>query len=388
MTVDAAQDRLRWLEAEAERGALHTVRVSWFDRLGAWRGKRLPLDAFLGSPERRLSFCDGMIVVDVNCDVIQTTPFSNFETGYPDMYLRPRLDTLRPVGWVPGEAYVLGVLEDHDGRPLAVAPANALAAVVRRLAAAGVALRAAVTVSGRLFGGRSRTAADAHPADGLAFLRAAAEGLADADVAVRSVECGRDGSFRLALAPADLADAATAASLAKAALKESAAIAGLQAVFMTRLPGEPRPAQLEVDLELEGAEAPPAELLEPLLAEARGLLQPSINAFKAGPIRVPVEPVAGRIRGLRAAAEADPATALAVFAGALGAALAADGPRPRAQESRGLAEAAAALRASDWVAEWLGAGLIDNAVPLLVHEAASFAAAVTDWELDRYWSAG
>ena len=92
MTVETTPGPLQWLREAAAAGEVHTVRVSWADRLGTWRGKRLPVDVFLGGPERRIGFCDGMIVVDVNCDVIQETPFSNFGTGYPDMYLRPRLE--------------------------------------------------------------------------------------------------------------------------------------------------------------------------------------------------------------------------------------------------------------------------------------------------------
>ncbi len=384
MSVEAAQDRLEWLRAEGERGALHTVRVAWFDRLGAWRGKRLPLDTFLGSPERRISFCDGMIVVDVNCDVIQTTPFSNFDTGYPDMYLRPDPGTLRPVGWLPGEAYVLGRLENHGGDPLAVAPTNVIRSVEERLAGTGLALRATVTLNGRLFGGRDRASAAGNVPDGLAFLREVADGLAASELSVRSVACAPGGAFRMSLAPNTLAAAASAASIAKAALKESAALAGLQAVFMTCLPGATRPAQLEFDLDLEGAAMPAEEALESLLAEARGLLQPSVNALKAGPIRI--EGRSDRAGTFRAAAEADPATSLAVFGAAIGAA--SNGGEVDRREPRGLVEAADFLARSGWAREWLGGALIENAVPLLVHEASAFGAAVTDWELDRYWSAG
>ena len=66
MTVETTPGPLQWLREAAAAGEVHTVRVSWADRLGTWRGKRLPVDVFLGGPERRIGFGDGMIVVDVN----------------------------------------------------------------------------------------------------------------------------------------------------------------------------------------------------------------------------------------------------------------------------------------------------------------------------------
>jgi len=384
MSAELTRERLDWLAAARRDGEVHTVRVAWTDRLGAWRGKRLPVDVFLDSPERRLSFCDGMIVVDVNCDVIQETPFSNFDTGYPDMYLRPRPETLRPVGWRAGEAFVLGTLESHHGERLGVAPANVLDAVARRLAAAGTGLRVELALGGRLLGGRRREEAEATSAEaGMALLRSAAEGLDASGVEVRSLELRPGGRFRFALAAAEPAAAAVAATIAKAALKEVAAAAGMQAVFMTLLPGETAPAELGIGIELEGTTAPPSAELAAALRPLRGLLQPSVNAFKAGPPRVFASATAVDVR---AAGEADPATAIAAVAAALGAADA--GSAAATADPEGLLGAAALLEESAWAREWLGRDYVENAVPLLCHEAGLYAAAVTDWELDRYWSAG
>ena len=78
-----------------------------------------------------MGFCDGMIVCDVQCGVHESTPFSNYSTGYPDLHVLPDLDRIYPVGWVLDEAYVFGVPAGPDHRPLAVAPAE----VLRRAAA-------------------------------------------------------------------------------------------------------------------------------------------------------------------------------------------------------------------------------------------------------------
>lgn len=392
MTIDATSDRLAWLTGAAADGTVHTVRVSWSDRLGAWRGKRLPVEDFLGSPERRIGFCDGMIVVDVGCDVIQETPFSNFDTGYPDMYVQPDLRTLRPVGWCPGEAFVLGTLQSHGGVPLAVAPRNVLGGVLARLDARGVQVRARLTLAGRLMrspgealtllpGGAGRDE------EGPGILRLAAEGLLDSGVPVRSIDAGRDGTFRLGLGALGALEAADHAVVAKAALKEVALAHDRNAVFMTRLPGSAVVSELHVELELTGAAAPDPARHRAALGAVRGLLQPSVTAFKAGPAGPPLATAAAHgvvLGGLRAASEADPCTALAAHVAA--AAVAQDaavdpgGPPPES-----LAASATSLEAAAWTRDWLGAGFVENAAPLLRHEAALFDAAVTDWEIDRYW---
>jgi glutamine synthetase len=396
MSVGLTREKLAWLAEAASSGQVHTIRVSWGDRLGTWRGKRLPVDVFLGSPDRRLGFCDGMIVVDVNCDVIQETPFSNFETGYPDMYLRSRLDTLAPVGWSEGEAFILGSLEDHHGSPLQVAPRNVLDSVLSRLEATGVELRARLTLGGRLMRGPGEPMAllpdgKGRDEEGPGVLRAAAEGLALSGVAVQSIEAEPDGRFRLMLALLPAAAAADQALVAKAALKEVARSSDRHAVFMTLLPGEPEPAALELELEVLGASMLDPELVARLLAPVRVLLQPSVNAFKAGPAAAPSSADTGKalvLEGLRAGVEADPASALLAIAGAIGASLEADAAPPAAAEPEGLGGAADQLEGCSWARDWFGSQLIDNTVPLLRHEAMAFRSAVTDWELARYWSAG
>lgn len=395
MTIDVARERLEWLAEAASTGEVHTVRASWSDRLGAWRGKRLPVDEFLASTERRIGFCDGMIVVDVNCDIIQETPFSNFEKGYPDMYWRPRLDTLGPVGWRTGEAFVLGGLEDHGGEPLAVAPRNVLDGVVGRMADAGATLKARFTLGGRLMTGAGqsfRLLADGRGSseETPGVLRTAADGLIRSGVPLRALHTDRDGSFRLAIAVDGPGRAVEHAFIAKAALKEIARERRLNAVFMTRLPDLATPSLTAIEITIEGADPPEPGRLLAARTHLRGLLQPSITAIKAGPLLAPEVRTAGDevvISGLGGSAEADPSTALAAELAAIGTALD-DAVELSPADASDLDGAASLLAACDWASEWLGAPFVENAVPLLRHEAALFAGAITDWELDRYFSAG
>ncbi|MFN8151846.1 MAG: hypothetical protein U0R24_12080 [Solirubrobacterales bacterium] len=391
MTTASADRGTSWLREGAASGSLHTIRLAWSDRLGGWRGKRLPVERFIDSPDARMGFCDGMIVVDVNCDVIEATPFSNFSTGYPDMYLRPRPETIGPVGWAPGEAFVLGTLEDHAGNPLEVAPAHVLERVLARLTEAGATVSASLTLSGRLMLTPTEPVPllpDGKPLDATAapVLTLAADGLVESGVPVRSVAAERDGTFEISLGALPATAAAEASVMSKAALKELATLAGQQATFMTRMPDLERPSTLRMDVALEGA----GDLDEPGLASTtaavRGLLQPSVNAFKAGP------PQVARTDGgfrLTASSEADPFTAIAASLAAAWVSLDA-GAAVAAAGSSGAPTLDAAvddLAAADWAGEWLGERFLENAIPLLRNELELFSEAVTDWELDRYWSA-
>lgn len=385
MTAPYAE-RVDWLREAATSGDIHTIRLAWTDRLGAWRGKRLPVERYLASPDARMGFCDGMIVVDVKCDVIEETPFSNFDTGYPDMYLRPRPDTIGQVGWVPGEAFVLGELQSHDGDPLGVAPANVLGSVLARLAEAGATATAALTLSGRLMSSPTDAVdllPDGTPQDAsrAPVLGPAAEGLLVSGVPVRAVAAERDGGFRVSLGRLPVAEAAMASAMTKAALREVAILGGQQATFMTRLPGLDRSSQLRIALALDGLAAPDDGTVGAAVASVRALLQPSINAFKAGPPTISVAP--GEL-AVVASSEADPFTAAAALLAVVGAAQV--GAESRSGDAATLAAAADALASATWARDWLGDAFLDNAIPLLRHESDLFNAVVTEWELDRYWS--
>lgn len=391
MTTTSANRGTSWLREGATSGSLHTIRLAWSDRLGGWRGKRLPVERFIDSPTARMGFCDGMIVVDVHCDVIEATPFSNFSTGYPDMYLRPRPETIGPVGWAPGEAFVLGTLEDHDGNPLEVAPAHVLDRVLSRLTEAGATVSTSLSLSGRLMLTPTEPVPllpDGKPLDAAAapVLALAAEGLVESGVPVRSIAAERDGTFEISLGALPAAAAAEASVMSKAALKELAALAGQQATFMTRMPDLQRTSTLRMDIVLGGGRDLDDTGLASTTAAVRALLQPSVNAFKAGP--PPVARSAGGFR-LEASSEADPFTAIAASLAAAwvsldaGTAAAATGP----SGARTLDAAVDDLAATDWAGEWLGERFLENAVPLVRNEVELFSAAVTDWELGRYWSA-
>ena len=390
-------DRLAWLRGAVQAGSVHTVRASFADRLGHWRGKRVPADHFLAHTGQELGFCDGMLVCDVRCDIIEETPYSNYGTGYPDFHVRFDLARLRPVGWMGGEAYVFGDPHDHDGRPSPVSPRHVLRRVIDRLESLGIRARVGLRLGGRFMHDPDHAALI--PAGGLGpgddelgALSRIGSGLQASEISVLAIASGPEaGAFRLTLADDEPMASAEAGVVAKAAAKEIARQAGVTASFMTLQRHALAPSLLEpmVDLEITGSIQLADLAIQRRLSEVRALLQPSVNAFKAGPPSAPTIGRDGRsprVSGLSASSEADPFTVIAATLAAI--AVAIDSSREPAgslADDRGLGAAAERLSRTDWVGEWLGPEFVANALPLLAREDRLLQSSVTDWEVDRYW---
>jgi glutamine synthetase len=394
MTTTAGTDPAAWLRGEIGRGSVHTVRLSFSDHLGAWRGKRIPAQHFLDQHlEGPMGFCDGMIVCDVQCDIIQETPYSNFETGYPDFHVWADLPRMRLAAWAPGEAFVFGDPADHHGAPFDVAPRQVLRRAIEKLGALGLAATVSVRVGGRLMAdpemgvemGRGGLA----PLENLGPVDRAFLGVLGAGYPVASLQAGASpGEFTIGVGPGDPFELAEAIVVTKGACKELATAEGMTSTFMTRTRGGSRPSQLEIVVDTD-AEVPGGSLAGRVY-EARGVLQPSVTSLKAG---VPPVPLVGSEEGGRtrvgtfaASAEADPFAAIAVALAAVGGDVMGTPAQVRTVPPRDLIEAAQILGDSSWAREWLSDAYVDNAVPLLLHEASLIDDAVTDWELDRYWS--
>lgn len=369
-------DGWAWLRQQAEGGEVHTVRVSFADRLGQWRGKRVPVSHFLRS-DGVIGFGSGLLVADVACDVYDSTPFASMENGYPDVYLRPVAEDLRPVAWAPGEVYCFARPTDDDGGPVPVAAAWVLDAVVARAAATGWTPQTAVVASCRLWTADGEIVRpNSEPARDWAVT--VADALVASGVDVTDVTTDLQ-SVRFRIGPGEPSAVAQAAVVAKGAMKELATRSGFTATFITVLAGHG--AAMEV--ELPGVELTPAawDGVRRRLGQARPLLQPSVNAIKSPcPTLVPYP---GGVRLSGVSPEADPYIALALALAALSAEDEETGPDADAFE---LGHAAAQLATSAWVRDWLGDDYVDNAVPLLIEEARQFARVVTDWERERYGS--
>jgi len=389
-----------WLASAAERGEIHTVRLGWSDRLGGWRGKRVPVREFLERAPLAMGFCDGMIVCDVQCDIIETVPFSNYSTGYPDMHVHFDPVHARPVAWVPGEAYVLSFPRDATGLPLQVAPTVVLARVLNRLG--GLPLR--VVASAALAGAAIHDpAVMTSPGSGLLDAGSPAgagnallAGLAGSGLPAVSARSGFDaGTFVLEFGETDPAELAAALVIAKGAAREIAAARGAIAVFMTLRPFATEPSLLRLEIGVSGADPIDATVVDERLSALRPLMFPSINAMKARPPSTIVYKKSSTDQRVvsYASSEADSATALAAVLAAIGSlnAAAVDpndnacAPGSPGRSIRSLRDASL-MREHPWVSAWLGEPFIENAIPLFEHEADLFDNAVTDWETARYWS--
>jgi glutamine synthetase len=181
--------------------------------------------------------------------------------------------------------------------------------------------------------------------------------------------------------------AAESALVLKGALKELARQSNMYAVFMSRSPGSTVPSMQEISLSINGLiKSPDLGRIHGFLNEARSILQPSINAFKVGPIpslRITDTSGSVQIHDFKASSEADPFTSIAVILAALDFEI----NSIPAKNARNLADATDQLAGSQWAQEWLGREYIENTLPLVRNEIALFEESITDWETTRYWSA-
>jgi glutamine synthetase len=376
--------RENWLVQEVAAGRVDTVALSFADRLGGWRGKRVPASDFVERGSAALGFCDGMIVCDIQCGVIEETPFTNYSTGYPDLHVTFDARDARPMGWHPREAYVFGVPCDHGGAALSVAPMTVLASVVHRLATQGIEVSVAAELSGAFFD-RDNAPVVSNLADwsqNLPWLLLNA--VHESWIPVAYCTPGFDpGSFALGLernAPLELAQSIV---VAKGAAKELARLRGFDAIFMTRRPKAAQPALLQFDVVVRSGSSADAGLVNRLLDEVKPMLFPSINAMRQRGAPAYSSTSDGGTRWIvSASAEADAATALAAALSAIGVAM--EGGEATGHVIDDLARARALLSCL-WAVDWLGAPFIENSVPLFEYEASLFADSVTDWEIARYW---
>jgi glutamine synthetase len=127
-------------EAEAALAALDAtglkaVRLLYTDLHGVARGKDIPLRHFPGMAGDGVTFCGAVMGTD-----LRHTPVVGGAEGYVDLAVRPDLDTLRVVPWLPEVAWCLGEAWTLDGSShWPVCPRNLLRRVVADYAELGLA---------------------------------------------------------------------------------------------------------------------------------------------------------------------------------------------------------------------------------------------------------
>ncbi|MEX0801687.1 MAG: glutamine synthetase family protein [Dehalococcoidia bacterium] len=117
---------------------IETVRIGGADLDGVYRGKRVSAEHFLHAAEGEgFPQCDVLFGWDIQDTVIGNLPYSNWETGFGDIVMRPDLGTLAVVPWEPGSASVVCDFYTEEGEPLPISPRFVLQRAVARAAEMG-----------------------------------------------------------------------------------------------------------------------------------------------------------------------------------------------------------------------------------------------------------
>jgi glutamine synthetase len=112
--------------------------VTFTDMQGRLMGKRIHGHFFVDEVLAHGSeACNYLLAIDVDMNTVGGYAMSSWEKGYGDFVLRPALDTLRPVTWLPATAMVQCDLLWHDGTPVPASPRQILLAQTAKAAEMG-----------------------------------------------------------------------------------------------------------------------------------------------------------------------------------------------------------------------------------------------------------
>lgn len=365
---------LEELRAEVAAGGIDTVRVCFSDHYGMLRGRRLVGEVYAEEPEAEQAFCDGALVWDVHCDIFEEADYSNFRTGYPDLFAVPDLDSLRLCGWSERTAMVLARVNGPHGDPAPLDPRGLLA----RAAASLEAQPVRVTLSVRAGHGKLEPGWKPAPAPG--FAERWREGLESSGIGVEALDYDPEGCRAvLALPAAAPVEAADALVQARSAAREIGLVQGITVTTLGRLAaGEPDEAISIVPA--GGFPASPEGIGR--LSDLAVLCRPLPAGWPAGDL----------LEGEAVMASAAASPYLAIAATLLGAGAAA--PAAGAGIPGSLGDAARRLAAAKWAGDWLPEIFVHDTVEIALREdsmreqATAASPGVTAWDIERYAEVG
>ncbi len=426
------------LESALARGELREVEILWSDHQGHPRGKRINADGFLERAEGQgFAFCDAVLCWDVAGDVKDGLRFSSWETGFPDLFAVPDLDSYRPVPWREGVGQVVCDLVGHDRRLVRTAPRTVLRRVLDRLAGLGYQAAVGVELEFHLLKSDGTPFSDGVQAYSLqkaAELEPLLDGIVSGltgfvDLEGSNTEYG-PGQAEINLRYGPALDAATQAARLKYGARELARQAGGLVTFMAKPFGDQAGNSMHLHVSLwrdgEPVFTPDGHHENDLHRRAiAGLVDhlpgivlygaPTVNSYKrftplsfapstrtwghdnrTVAIRSLVESAAAtRVELRTGAADAEPHWAIAATLAAIVAGLEADAADPGEAGSgnlygtgdplpSNLAEGIAAARADETIVEILGEDAVHDYTLLAEYEWQTFLQAVTAWDRDRY----
>ena len=131
LTLDALRELV-------DAGTIDTVLVAAIDMQGRLMGKRFHAAFFLNGGHKETHCCNYLLAVDMEMTTVPGYKSAGWEQGYGDYMMKPDLDTMRLVPWLPGTALVLADLMDHAGKEdINVSPRAILKRQVARARALG-----------------------------------------------------------------------------------------------------------------------------------------------------------------------------------------------------------------------------------------------------------
>lgn len=247
----------KWIEKER----IKTVIAAVSDTYGIMRGKLLSAERFCSmiGHGHGMAMCDVFWVLDLpEGSLIEPSAdhngyFPRRSTGYPDLLVYPDLATLRRVPWLSDTALVIGDPCLPDGDPVPISPRQVLRNAVKQGHAMGydaclgfelefyllredvVSLMGKRFVNLEPYSPRPYTYSIGRATLDEGFFASLRQAMADFNIPIEtsSVETG-PGQYELNIPAMNALDAADAAFLFKAGVKQFATQRGLLATFMAK----------------------------------------------------------------------------------------------------------------------------------------------------------
>jgi glutamine synthetase len=433
--VSTGRSRLELALAGRE---LREVEILWSDHQGHARGKRITAEGFLErATGQGFAFCDAVLCWDVAGDVKDGLRFSGWETGFPDLFAVPDLNTYRRIPWRNGVGQVVCDLVGHDRELVRTAPRTVLRRVLDRLARLGYEAAVGVEVEFHLLKADGTPFTDGVQAYSLqkaAELEPVLDGIVTGltgfvDLEGANTEYG-PGQAEINLRHRPALEAADQAARLKYGARELARRAGGLATFMAKPYADQagNSMHLHISLWRDGEPAFASEghrendrhrrAIAGLFEHLPGIVlygAPTVNSYKrftplsfapstrswghdnrTVAIRSLVESAATtRVELRTGAADAEPHWATAAALAAIVAGLEAEAADP-GEPGQGnlystgeplpsnLAEGIAAARGDEAIVEILGEDAVHDYTKLAEYEWQTFLGAVSAWDRERY----
>ena len=157
MSGNLDRERLREL---VESNDIDTILVCFPDMQGRLMGKRVTGHFFLDHVVHEMHVCDYLLTVDMEMTPVPGYRAASWGLGYGDFGVRPDLDTLRRIPWLPGTALVLGDCVDQSGDELRHSPRAILKRQIERASAAGYSAKMGSELEFYLFDETYQSAAE------------------------------------------------------------------------------------------------------------------------------------------------------------------------------------------------------------------------------------